>query len=258
MEIKSERTDLSCTVIQRELRDIQSAVTGMRNIPAESAEKTELTQQCELEKHEILSNCWQMTKKLEEDASDSGELPIISRNSAPSSPILKEHCDSTDSKPPSRPHSVHSDRNGESPAKSDTLTSTTGANAPRKKRSRAAFSHAQVYELERRFRHQRYLSGPERGDLAAALKLTEQQIKIWFQNRRYKTKRKQMAAEMMSPSPAKKVAVKVLFRDNPYQPLPAAYPDPLLAQSQLCPQISYYPPFFPLATHPVHPMLYSH
>src|SRR5271156_5928231 len=30
----------------------------------------------------------------------------------------------------------------------------------------------QVYELERRFSHQRYLSGPERADLAQALKLT--------------------------------------------------------------------------------------
>lgn len=55
----------------------------------------------------------------------------------------------------------------------------------RKKRSRAAFSHAQVYELERRFAAQKYLSGPERADLARGLKLTETQVKIWFQNRRY-------------------------------------------------------------------------
>ncbi len=56
-------------------------------------------------------------------------------------------------------------------ANSSTTTSggainTSGINKPRKKRSRAAFSHAQVYELERRFSHQRYLSGPERADLA--------------------------------------------------------------------------------------------
>lgn len=51
----------------------------------------------------------------------------------------------------------------------------------RKKRSRAAFTHMQVYELERRFNHQRYLSGPERSDLARRLKLTETQVKIWFQ-----------------------------------------------------------------------------
>ena len=50
------------------------------------------------------------------------------------------------------------------------------SNKPRKKRSRAAFSHAQVFELERRFSHQRYLSGPERADMAAGLKLTETQV----------------------------------------------------------------------------------
>jgi homeobox protein Nkx-3.2 len=53
----------------------------------------------------------------------------------------------------------------------------------RKKRSRAAFSHAQVFELERRFSVQRYLSGPERTELAKSLRLTETQIKIWFQVR---------------------------------------------------------------------------
>ncbi|XP_029466636.1 homeobox protein zampogna-like [Rhinatrema bivittatum] len=91
---------------------------------------------------------------------------------------------------------------------------------PGRKRSRAAFSHAQVYELERRFGLQRYLSGPERAELAAALKLTETQVKIWFQNRRYKTKRKQLAAQLASkasPAPVKKVAVRVLVRDDQRQ-----------------------------------------
>ncbi|KAM9516389.1 homeobox protein Nkx-3.1 [Guaruba guarouba] len=62
------------------------------------------------------------------------------------------------------------------------------------KRSRAAFSHSQVLELERKFRHQRYLSAPERARLARTLQLTETQVKIWFQNRRYKTKRKEVAS----------------------------------------------------------------
>jgi hypothetical protein len=66
----------------------------------------------------------------------------------------------------------------------------------KKKRSRAAFSHSQVLELEKRFNYQRYLSGPERADLAHNLKLTETQVKIWFQNRRYKTKRKQLIDSM--------------------------------------------------------------
>ncbi|CAJ1067642.1 NK3 homeobox 3 [Xyrichtys novacula] len=83
-----------------------------------------------------------------------------------------------------------------------------------KKRARAAFTHAQVHELERRFHAQKYLSGPERADLAGALKLTETQVKIWFQNRRYKTKRRQMAADLTAYGSPKRVAVKVLVRDD--------------------------------------------
>ncbi|KAK7140573.1 hypothetical protein R3I94_012998 [Phoxinus phoxinus] len=98
-----------------------------------------------------------------------------------------------------------------------------------KKRSRAAFSHAQVYELERRFNLQRYLSGPERADLAGALKLTETQVKIWFQNRRYKTKRRQMAAELATTPTtalAKRVAVKVLVRNDQRQYNAEELPNP--------------------------------
>ncbi|XP_038641615.1 homeobox protein koza-like isoform X2 [Scyliorhinus canicula] len=75
-----------------------------------------------------------------------------------------------------------------------TNVSSRALRNPRKKRSRAAFSHAQVVGLERRFDSQRYLSAPERADLAGTLKLTETQVKIWFQNRRYKTKKKMLAA----------------------------------------------------------------
>ncbi|XP_062398556.1 homeobox protein Nkx-3.1 [Sardina pilchardus] len=63
------------------------------------------------------------------------------------------------------------------------------------KRSRAAFTHLQVLELEKKFNHQKYLSAPERAHLASSLRLTETQVKIWFQNRRYKTKRKQLVSE---------------------------------------------------------------
>lgn len=105
----------------------------------------------------------------------------------------------------------------------------------RKKRSRAAFTHAQVFELERRFSQQRYLSGPERADLAQALKLTETQVKIWYQNRRYKTKRKQMQLQestMLNHS-ARKVAVKVLVKDD--------IPIFLQQKTPIYQQNSYYP-----------------
>lgn len=48
-----------------------------------------------------------------------------------------------------------------------------------------------MFELEKRFKHQRYLSAPERDQLAQMLNLTSQQVKIWFQNKRYKMKRLQ-------------------------------------------------------------------
>lgn len=95
-----------------------------------------------------------------------------------------------------------------------TLLSDPNIQGNRKKRSRAAFTHAQVYELERRFNQQRYLSGPERADLAHSLKLTETQVKIWYQNRRYKTKRKQLQENNLLTQSGRKVAVKVLVKDD--------------------------------------------
>ena len=58
-----------------------------------------------------------------------------------------------------------------------------------KRKPRILFSQSQVGELEQRFRHQRYLSATERNQIAKTLKLSTQQVKIWFQNRRYKMKR---------------------------------------------------------------------
>ncbi|XP_044271163.1 homeobox protein Nkx-2.5-like [Tribolium madens] len=62
-----------------------------------------------------------------------------------------------------------------------------------KRKPRVLFSQAQVYELERRFKQQKYLSAPEREQMAQGLKLTPTQVKIWFQNRRYKSKRQTIA-----------------------------------------------------------------
>ncbi|XP_076442904.1 homeobox protein Nkx-2.1-like isoform X2 [Babylonia areolata] len=68
--------------------------------------------------------------------------------------------------------------------------------AQRRKR-RVLFSQAQVYELERRFKQQKYLSAPEREHLAGMINLTPTQVKIWFQNHRYKNKRMQKDKEKM-------------------------------------------------------------
>ncbi|CAO1352872.1 unnamed protein product [Diamesa serratosioi] len=60
----------------------------------------------------------------------------------------------------------------------------------RKKRPRTAFSAAQIKALETEFERGKYLSVAKRTSLAKTLHLTETQIKIWFQNRRTKWKRK--------------------------------------------------------------------
>ncbi|KAK6177968.1 hypothetical protein SNE40_012822 [Patella caerulea] len=113
-------------------------------------------------------------------------------------------------------------------------------NKPRKKRSRASFSHGQVYELERRFRHQRYLSGPERADLAQALKLTETQIKIWFQNRRYKTKRRQLQHEQVLVANAKKAAITLLIKDGKRLYNPQDLVRPMIYPSIPIPGLNYF------------------
>ncbi|CAF0865813.1 unnamed protein product [Adineta ricciae] len=83
-----------------------------------------------------------------------------------------------------------------------------------KRRSRAAFSHAQVIELERRFAQQKYLSSTERAELATLLSLQEQQVKIWFQNRRYKAKRKQLLSQVSATPNTRHVPVTVLVYEN--------------------------------------------
>uniref|UniRef100_A0A8C8R4R2 NK2 homeobox 3 n=1 Tax=Pelusios castaneus TaxID=367368 RepID=A0A8C8R4R2_9SAUR len=89
---------------------------------------------------------------------------------------------------------------------------------PRSRRKpRVLFSQAQVFELERRFKQQRYLSAPEREHLASSLKLTSTQVKIWFQNRRYKCKRQRQDKSLelgQAPPPPRRVAVPVLVRDG--------------------------------------------
>ncbi|CAO2605557.1 T-cell leukemia homeobox protein 2, partial [Lemmus lemmus] len=57
---------------------------------------------------------------------------------------------------------------------------------PKRKKPRTSFSRSQVLELERRFLRQKYLASAERAALAKALRMTDAQVKTWFQNRRTK------------------------------------------------------------------------
>ena len=55
----------------------------------------------------------------------------------------------------------------------------------------------QVYALEQRFKSQKYLSAPEREQLSATIGLSATQVKIWFQNHRYKCKRQAKEKAML-------------------------------------------------------------
>ncbi|XP_006013284.1 homeobox protein Nkx-2.2a isoform X1 [Latimeria chalumnae] len=98
----------------------------------------------------------------------------------------------------------------------DKETSSNGSDSGKKRKRRVLFSKAQTYELERRFRQQRYLSAPEREHLASLIRLTPTQVKIWFQNHRYKMKRARAEKGMeLNPLPSpRRVAVPVLVRDG--------------------------------------------
>ncbi|XP_053331359.1 homeobox protein Nkx-2.8 [Spea bombifrons] len=118
-----------------------------------------------------------------------------------------------------RTHYLCSDDSGSEAPLPDKMPSvgvsshTPESKEAKKKKRRVLFSKAQTLELERRFRQQRYLSAPERDQLAHILHLTPTQVKIWFQNHRYKMKRAKHEGGN-SPSLLKHVMVPVLVRDG--------------------------------------------
>lgn len=80
--------------------------------------------------------------------------------------------------------------------------STEDEDDRKKKKVRTTFTGRQIFELEKMFETKKYLSSSERSDMAKLLNVTEQQVKIWFQNRRTKWKKQENisnaeAAELM-------------------------------------------------------------
>ncbi|CAI4231026.1 unnamed protein product [Auanema sp. JU1783] len=62
-----------------------------------------------------------------------------------------------------------------------------------KKQSRPTFTGHQIFMLEKKFEQTKYLAGSDRAQLAQELNMSESQVKVWFQNRRTKWRKKEAA-----------------------------------------------------------------
>merc|ERR1712002_68739 len=77
----------------------------------------------------------------------------------------------------------------------------TGADGePRRKKMRTTFTGRQIFELERMFETKKYLNSGERSHLSRLLDVSEQQVKIWFQNRRTKWKKQESITQEQAAS----------------------------------------------------------
>uniref|UniRef100_A0A1I8A6U3 Homeobox domain-containing protein n=1 Tax=Steinernema glaseri TaxID=37863 RepID=A0A1I8A6U3_9BILA len=66
-----------------------------------------------------------------------------------------------------------------------------------KKQSRPTFTGHQIFMLEKKFEQTKYLAGSDRAQLAQELNMTESQVKVWFQNRRTKWRKKEAADQAL-------------------------------------------------------------
>ena len=79
-----------------------------------------------------------------------------------------------------------------------------------KKRHRTSFSSMQLKRLEEEFDGDNYIIGMKRWRLSEELDIPEKQIKIWFQNRRTKSKKSYSKNYCRSPN----IAASIIYEDG--------------------------------------------
>ncbi|XP_033061248.1 homeobox protein BarH-like 2 isoform X1 [Trachypithecus francoisi] len=92
---------------------------------------------------------------------------------------------------------------GEALASSESETEQPTPRQKKPRRSRTIFTELQLMGLEKKFQKQKYLSTPDRLDLAQSLGLTQLQVKTWYQNRRMKWKKMVLKGGQEAPTKPK-------------------------------------------------------
>ncbi|KAM7051338.1 homeobox protein BarH-like 2 [Molossus nigricans] len=92
---------------------------------------------------------------------------------------------------------------GDAPGSSESETEQLPPRQKKPRRSRTIFTELQLMGLEKKFQKQKYLSTPDRLDLAQSLGLTQLQVKTWYQNRRMKWKKMVLKGGQEAPTKPK-------------------------------------------------------
>lgn len=102
--------------------------------------------------------------------------------------------------------------------------------APAKhKKPRTSFGKEQVKELEKRFKDQKYLASTERAALAKSLRMSDAQVKTWFQNRRTKWRRQAAEEKEQERQVACRIIQSSPYLASHYAPQPSYFARPDVA-----------------------------